>query len=206
MVKNLIAALLLTAGAFIGATSAAVAQENKAPVVELGLRGDLVYGDPNAPIEVVEYGSFTCPHCAHFAAEIFPKIKADFVDTGKVRFIFRNFIRDRYDLALATISRCTTDPAVARALTEDFFVKQEEWIKAPNPYEVMAAIASAQGVDQQAMGECITDESLQGYLIEVRNFGIETYKLNTVPAMLVNGVVTKGYSYEILKEAIEAAH
>ena len=171
----------------------------------IGVRGELVYGEKTAKVEVMEYGSFTCPHCARFTSEIFPRIKADFIDTGKVRFIFRNFVRDRYDMAVAAISRCTAGPEETKELTEVFFQRQNDWVRADNPYEVMAEIAVEHGLSKDKLGECISSRGLQEHLVEMRNFGIESYQINEVPTLFVNGAKIKGYSYEILKEAIDAA-
>ena len=128
---------------------------------DVGLRGELTYGDKSAKVEVIEYGSFTCPHCAHFANDILPQLKADYVDTGKVRFIFRNFVRDRYDMAVAVTSRCTKSAETAKAMTETFFARQKEWMTSDNPYEPMASIASDAGVSQEDLSNCIDAHSYE---------------------------------------------
>ncbi|WP_262690260.1 DsbA family protein [Kordiimonas aestuarii] len=169
------------------------------------LRGELTYGDKTAKVEVIEYGSFTCPHCARFAREILPQLKADYIDTGKVKFIFRNFVRDRYDMAVAVTTRCTTSADTTKAMTETFFERQKEWMTSDNPYAVMAEIAGDAGVSQTELGNCISDRALQEHMVEMRNFGIESYQINAVPAILVNGAKIDMHSYEDLKDAIEAA-
>jgi protein-disulfide isomerase len=171
----------------------------------VGLRGELVYGAKTAKIEVMEYGSFTCPVCARFASEVLPQLKAEYIDTGKVRFIFRNFVRDRYDMAVAAISRCTTSADTAKELTETFFVRQNDWIRTDNPYEAMASIAEEHGIDKEKLGECVSSRSLQEHMVEMRNFGIESYQITHVPTILVNGAVIKGHTYEALKEVLDAA-
>lgn len=206
----------LIAAAFLAFAPAAYAQDHNHAhqagetheAVEddgVGLRGELVYGAKTAKIEVMEYGSFTCGHCAHFAKDILPKIKAEYIDTGKVRFVFRNFVRDRYDMAVAAISRCTTKMETTQEMTEAFFVQQQDWMRAENPYEAMASIAEEHGIDKEKLGECISSRGLQEHLVEMRNFGIESYQINAVPTIFVNGARLKDYSFETIKAAIDAA-
>lgn len=169
------------------------------------VRGELVYGDASAPVEIIEYGSMTCPHCGHFSRDVLPQLKKEYIDTGKVRLIFRNFVRDRYDMAVSTLSRCMVDRDGAKELTESYFTRQEEWMKAGNPYEVIAAIAKDGGVTEEAMRQCISDRSLQEHLVEMRTEGINLYKISAIPYVLLNGVHVEGHSFEALKEAIDAA-
>ncbi|NVJ96733.1 MAG: DsbA family protein [Alphaproteobacteria bacterium] len=169
------------------------------------LKGDIVYGSTSAPIEIIEYGSMTCPHCGHFSRDIFPKVKEEFIDTGRVRFIFRNFVRDRYDLAVATISRCTTDVDVTKKLVDSFFERQEEWMHASNPYEVIAQIAEEGGISQAEMSRCISDQEAQKHLVEMMQKGVETYKVSRIPYVMMNGKALDNYAYETIKAAVEAA-
>ncbi len=194
--KAVVAAVLLAFSPAINAQDSAE---------EVGLRGELIYGDKSAKIEVIEYGSFTCPHCAHFATDVLPKLKAEYVDTGKVRFVFRNFVRDRYDMAVAVTSRCTEGTDTAKAMTETFFAQQKEWMTSDNPYEQMSSIASDAGVSEESLSTCISDRGLQEHLIEMRNLGIERYQINAVPTIIVNGAKIDAHSYDALKAAIDAA-
>ena len=94
MVRKLIAGAAMAIAAVT--STAALAQENATPLPAMAhIYGDIVYGKADAPIEVIEYGSFTCPHCASFEAEVLPFLKEKLISTGKVKFVFRNFVRDR---------------------------------------------------------------------------------------------------------------
>ncbi|MFC4347491.1 DsbA family protein [Kordiimonas lipolytica] len=167
--------------------------------------GDIVYGAADAPVEVIEYGSMTCPHCGHFASDTFPQVKKELIETGKIRFVFRNFVRDRYDMAVAVISRCTADVNVTKQLLDAYFTRQDEWMRAQNPYEVIAAIATESGIAQDEMSRCISDQEAQKHLAEMTQNGIETYKINGIPYIMVNGKHLAGHSFEDVKEAVEAA-
>ncbi len=167
--------------------------------------GELVYGSADAPVEVIEYGSMTCPHCGHFASDTFPRVKKELIDTGKVRFVFRNFVRDRFDMAVAVISRCTADEAVTKQLVDTYFVRQQDWMRAPNPYEVIAQIATDAGISQPEMSRCISDQEAQKHLAEMTQNGIQAYKINSIPYIMVNGKHLEDHSFEAVKEAVEAA-
>lgn len=169
------------------------------------MRGDIIYGSADAPVEIIEYGSLTCSHCGHFAREVFPELKTQYVDTGKVRFIFRNFVRDRYDMAIATISRCSSDIKVIKSMVDAYFVRQDEWMKAENPYEIISEIAKQAGLSQDNMAQCMSDRSLQEHLLKMRKEGVEVYKISGVPFLVLNGMPVKGHTFEALKAAIDAA-
>ncbi len=169
------------------------------------MRGDIIYGSADAPVEIIEYGSMTCSHCGHFARDVFPALKTQYVDTGKVRFIFRNFVRDRYDMAIATISRCSSDLTVIKSMVDAYFVRQDDWMKAENPYEIISEIAKGAGLSQDDMAQCMSDRSLQEHLLEMRKEGVDVYKISGVPFLVLNGMPVKGHSLEALKAAIDAA-
>lgn len=197
MFKNLIiAALVLLSPLAVSAQDAA-----EGPF----LKGDIVYGSVDAPIEIIEYGSMTCPHCGQFSREIFPKVKKEFIDTGKVRFVFRNFVRDRVDLAIASISRCTADVNVTKNLVDSFFERQEEWMHADNPYAVIAEIAKAGGITQPEIERCVSDQGALEHLVEMQQTGIETYKVSRIPYVMLNGKALDNYAFETIKAAVEAA-
>ncbi|WP_286828860.1 MULTISPECIES: DsbA family protein [Kordiimonas] len=191
----------LAAAAMVFTTAVAAQDGPSQPFVS----GDLVYGSPDAPVEVIEYGSMTCPHCGHFARDTFPQVKQELIDTGKVRFVFRNFVRDRYDMAVAVISRCTTDRDVTKQLVDTYFTRQDEWMRAQNPYEVIAGIAEEAGITQPEMSRCISDQEAQKHLAEMTQNGIQTYKINSIPYIMVNGKHLEAHSFEAVKEAVEAA-
>jgi protein-disulfide isomerase len=201
--KYVFTALLLAVA--VPLTAASAQEETPEPEAAAATRGDLVYGSADAPVEIIEYGSMTCPHCGHFSRDVFPMLMENYIETGKVRFVFRNFVRDRVDMAISTISRCTSDEAAAKGLVAAYFTRQEEWMKAENPYAVIAEIAEAAGLSKEEMSACMSDRSLQEHLLEMRQAGVEAYQISGVPYLLLNGMPIKGHSYEELKAGIEAA-
>ena len=97
-----------------------------AALLEAGPLKDVVLGDPNAETVIVEYASMTCPHCAHFYTEVFPKLKEKYIDTGKARFIFREFPLDGLAVAASMLARCAGDDRFY-PMVDGLFETQETW-------------------------------------------------------------------------------
>ncbi len=129
-----------------------------AKVLQPGSLPDLAMGDP-AGVPVVEYGSLTCPHCAVFSKETFPQLKADYIDTGKVRFIFREFSRNTLDVAGFLLARCLGDDK-AFAADELLFAQQDKWAFVDKPLEPLIAALRAAGLTQEKATECLKNQKL----------------------------------------------
>lgn len=178
-----------------GAAAQAVGQE--------GTWGDLVYGDPNAPVEVIEYASFTCPHCATWAAAVFPRLKEKYIDTGKVKFIFRNYVRDRLDLAAATTARCST-PEVSKVLTKSLFANQSVWAQSPDQIGEMAAIARRAGVSRTQFDMCMANREMHEHLVKMTQDGLRQFDIKGTPTVVVNGKVVP-LGWDTLDAAVAGA-
>lgn len=159
-------------------------------VVDGVVFGEIDMGDPNAPVEIIEYASFTCPHCAAFHMQTMPELKKEFVDTGQVRFRFRNFVRDGADLTASMISRCS---GVDRAygLIDLFFRQQARWVNAGYADE-LAALARRAGMNRAEFDRCLANKDLEQNLIELRNDGMEEYAIAATPTFIVNGEMVEG--------------
>lgn len=180
------------------------AQEKAVTIPERqGIWGDIVYGSADAPIELIEYGSLTCPACANFAMTVVPRLLEDFVNSGQLKFVFRNFVRDRYDLAAASASRCVATEADAKAALDDLFRQQKTWLGSDNPYKAMADIMGRYGMTQDEMGQCISDQDVQRHIIEIRQYGQEKFEVSATPTLVLNGVPMSFPGYERLKLRIE---
>ncbi len=201
------AAALFASGptAMAQTSSAANTQtEAKAPTIpeRAGIWGDIVYGDEDAPVELIEYGSLTCPACASFAMQVVPRLIQDYVSKGQVKFIFRNFVRDRYDLAAAA-ARCVADEEGTKAALDDFFKEQESWMRSDNPYEAMAEIVGRYGLSKDQLGQCINDESVRLHIVEMRQHGLDEHEVKATPTLVLNGVAMQFPGYERLKLRID---
>jgi protein-disulfide isomerase len=184
--------------------------------------GGFRMGNPAAPLKLVEYGSLTCPHCGHFAAEGMPALLQNYVKPGRVSFEFRNFVRDPYDMAAALISRC----GGARSffpLTEQVFRTQDQWTGrfaslTGDQYDAMnampelprlARIASVSGLDLLAAHygippartkSCVSDPAGVARLTEIKRVAIARFKVDATPTFVINGVKADGaYAWNTLE-------
>jgi protein-disulfide isomerase len=174
-------------------------------VLELEAKGpldDIVMGSPTAPVTIIEYASMTCPHCAHFEVETFPKLKEKYIDTGKVRYIMREYPLDNLALAAFMLARCA-GPDKYYPLIEILFAEQRKWaVKEPLP--PLLAIAKQAGFTQQTFDACINDKDLAGKIQQVRNRGQQKFKVDATPTFYINGQRFPGaLSIEDIDKAIE---
>ncbi|SMF68818.1 thioredoxin domain-containing protein [Allosphingosinicella indica] len=171
--------------------------------------GGFRVGNPAAPMKLVEYGSLTCDHCAHFARDGMPKLLAGPVKSGQLSFEFRNFVRDPYDMTAALLARCA-GPGDFFALTDALFDAQRDWIaryQAMTPAQSaemnaltqgqkidklaefggLYAIAARHGVPAAKAKACVTDEAAFKKLAEMRKIAAERDQLQGTPHFLLNG-------------------
>jgi len=171
---------------------------------ETGIYQDIVFGDPNAPVTLLEYGSMTCGACANFKNMVYPDIEKKYVDSGKVKFIFRNYVLGgQLDLVASSVARCTTED-VARALTKEFFAKQGRWLRSDTPVDDLAALARRAGISRVQFDQCIRDKDMQKYLAEMTKEGGSRMGVTGTPTLYVNGKKLSSYAPEVLEEALEA--
>ena len=161
------------------------------PEVTAGIP-DIVIGAPDAPLTLIEYASLTCPHCAHFAEVIYPKLKETYIDTGKVRYVFRNFILNPLDLVVTTAVRCQPQE-VQWPLIEMIFARQAEWmrnLRSGDRETILADIAAVfrrAGVSRADFDRCIADKALQQKLIDANKAASERYDIQGTPTLILNG-------------------
>lgn len=131
--------------------------------------GEVVMGNPDAPITMVEYASLTCPHCATFHNNIFPELKEKYIKTGKVKLVFRNFIRDQLDVAVSMITRCY-GPDKFFDLMDLYFLRQRQWLT-QEPLPEISAIARTAGISRVDLDACISNTELQAHLLDMQKDG-----------------------------------
>ena len=168
-----------------------------------------VMGSPKAKVTLVEYASPVCSHCARFDAEIFPKLKADLIDTGKVRFEFREYLTDPIEIASpAVISARCTGRAGYFAFMEAFFRAQPEMSSGrpgSDPTTVMARIAKGLGVDHDKFIACLTDPLAITKLNQRLDHADQVDHVRGTPTLLVNGVRVRPDEAEWTVAPIERA-
>jgi protein-disulfide isomerase len=147
--------------------------------------GEMAIGDEKAPITVIEYASMTCPHCAHFSETTFPELKKRYIDTGKVRFMFREFPLDQLAAAGSILARCA-GPDKYFPLIETLFAQQRVWV-VQKPLAPLMAIAKQAGLTQQAFETCLDNREMLEGIEKVRNQASEKFGVNSTPTLFVNG-------------------
>ena len=154
---------------------------------------DMALGPANATVTVTEYASMTCPHCAAFNAEVFPKIKAEYIDTGKVRYIFREFPLDIKAAAGSMLSRCIANGDAGKyfAVTDLLFRSQGDWVM-KNTTEALTRIGKQAGLSQQQVETCLNDKALLDKLVADRKYADEVLKVDSTPTFFINGEKIKG--------------
>lgn len=167
--------------------------------------GELALGRADAPVTMVEYASLTCPHCARFHAETLPQIKSAYIDTGKVRLVFRDFPFDRLALAGAVVARCG-GPERYFGLLEVLFRQQQSWAKAPEPLKELLQIGRLAGLSEQQVEACLKDEALQDRISQTRLEGEQTHKVKSTPSFLIDGQLISGaQSFAEIAALLDAA-
>lgn len=199
---------ILLAGAAVAGLAAApaLAQESDAPVdlaelLKPPALGDMAVGaGEGAKVTVVEYASATCPHCAAFHKDVWPKLKADYIDTGKIRFIFREFPLNDPALAAFMIARAAPKESYF-PLIGVFFDTLETWAK--EPAEGLLNIAKQAGFTQEKFDATLKDEKLAKGIMEIRDGGVK-FGVQGTPTFFINGKPLRGeVTYDNFKAEID---
>ena len=183
--------------AFVGSSSFALAQgPSTEELMRPGPLPDLVEGKADAPVTIIEYASMTCPHCANFHKTTYPALKTKYIDTGKVKFIFREFPLDELAVAGSMLARCAAgdkaaNPAKALAMIDVLFNSQDKWA-VRDPIPPLLQISKQAGFTQATFDECLKDQTLYNNILAVRERASKDYKVESTPTLFVNGKVQKG--------------
>jgi protein-disulfide isomerase len=167
-----------------------------------GALDDIAMGSETAPVTIIEYASMTCPHCAAFEVQVFPKLKEKYIDTGKVRFILREFPLDGLAAAAFMLARCA-GPDKYYPMVETLFTQQAKWA-VRSPIEPLLAIAKQAGFTQQSFEACINNKDQLNKVQQVRDRASQKFKVKATPTFFINGELHEGgMSIEDLDKAIE---
>jgi protein-disulfide isomerase len=148
-------------------------------------KDDRILGNPEAPITIVEYASLTCPHCAHFANDVLPDIKKEWIDTGKAKLVLRDYPLDEPALRAAMITRCAP-PDRYYAFVDTFFAAQEKWVRA-DYREALARLAKLGGMSTEEFDACLKNTELENKIVEGRLKATQELDVNSTPTFFVNG-------------------
>jgi protein-disulfide isomerase len=210
------AAVVATAGLAISlvtsrgsGTETVTRQRNKpkrttADLMKPGPLPDLSIGKADAPVTIVEYASMTCPHCAAFHNTVLPVLKEKYIDTGKVRLVFRDFPLDNVAFAAAMLTRCVNDLAYF-AMVDTLFKQQEVW-HVQNGIGQVATIAKSAGMDEAAFNACISDQARKAKIVASQKEAADAFKVESTPTFFINDRKLSGVGdYAPFKTTIDAA-
>ncbi len=204
--QTMLAALAL---ASTGALAGLPAWAQEAAEIDTSMVQDMSIGNPDATVTVIEYASFTCPHCAAFHADTFKSLKADYIDTGKINFIYRDVYFDRPGLWAAIVARCG-DGAENRffGIADIIYSKQREWSQAGSPQDIvdqLRTIGKTAGLTDAQLDSCFTDadnaQALYAYYLK----NAEEDAITSTPSFVINGRKYSNMPYDEMKEILDAA-
>lgn len=162
-----------------------------------------VLGNENAPITLIEYASLTCGHCATFHNEVFPKIKSDYIDTGKLKFIYRDFPLDHYALMASMIARCAGNKKFFTFL-KVLFKEQPKWTAAKDPFIALGHIARIGGIGKEEFKSCVGNKAIEDGILKSRIDADREFKIKSTPTLIINGEKYDGArTFKKLKKYID---
>ncbi|MGE0725955.1 MAG: DsbA family protein [Alphaproteobacteria bacterium] len=162
----------------------------QAPTLETML-ADRVIGKPDAPLTIIEYASLTCGHCASFHKDTLPKLKTEWLDTGKAKLVFRDFPLDGVALRAAMAARCMPEERYFPVL-DVLFKNQDNWARARDPIAALGGIARLSGLSQEAFDACLKNEPLQKGILAKAFEGQQQHKVESTPTFIVGNEAIRG--------------
>jgi protein-disulfide isomerase len=167
---------------------------------------DMVLGSADAPITLMEYASYTCPHCAHFHDTVFKDLKANYIDTGKVKFVFREVYFDRYGLWASMMARCGGDTRYF-GISSMLFEQQKEWAASEDANQVVEnirKIGRTAGMDDAQLNACLEDNKMAQAMVAAYQTNSTADAIEGTPTLIINGEKYSNMSYEDLAKILDA--
>jgi protein-disulfide isomerase len=181
-------AAAVSAGVLPPLTTLAFAADNDPSPEDLahaGPAGDIMIGSDKAPVTIIEYASMTCPHCAHFEETTLPELKKRYIDTGKVRYVMREFPLDALAAAGFMLARCA-GPDKYESVVETLFAKQPDWV-IQQPIPPLMAIAKQFGFTEESFNACLANQKVLDDIQAVRDYAANKLAVNSTPTFFING-------------------
>jgi protein-disulfide isomerase len=196
----LAAALLAGTGWAPSAPAPAAAQEAETAEVT-----EMTMGDPEAPVEVIEYASYTCPHCATFHENVLPRLKEDYVDTGKVHFIYREVYFDKYGMWASMLARCGGEERFF-GITELIYDAQSSWSRAGSDVAVadeLRRIGRLAGLGEEQVEACLSDADKLRALVAWYQENATEHGIQATPSFVIDGETYSNMSYADFSEILD---
>ena len=180
--------------------------ETGEPAAEAVTIPEMALGRPDAPVTVIEYGSLTCPHCANWHETSYPQLKAEFIDDGQVRYVFREVYFDRFGLWASMVARCGGEMRFF-PIVERLYAEQRDWVGDGQPAAIADAlrrIGLASGLAAEQVDSCLRDEAQAEALVAWYQANAEADGINATPTFLINGEKHSNMAWDEMRALIEA--
>ena len=187
--------------ALLGAANAQTAE-----VIDTSSVQDMALGNPDAPVTVIEYASYTCPHCATFHDTAYKQLKADYIDTGKIQFIYREVYFDRYGLWASAIARCAGTDAAFFGISDIVYSTQADWTGAGEPVAIvdeLRKIGLLAGLGQEQLEACLNDQDKLRTLVAWYQENAEEHGIRSTPSFVINGTTYSNMNYAEMARIID---
>lgn len=183
------------------------AQEATAPAAATAIVvPDMIIGNKDAKVTMMEYASFTCPHCAQFHKDVFKPLKADYIDTGKIKFVYREVYFDRYGLWAAMVARCGGEMRYF-GISDILLSTQDQWAATDDPavvVENLKKIGRTAGMDDATIGACLDNTDMAQAMVTNYQTNAAADQVEGTPTLIINGVKHANMSYDELKVILDA--
>jgi len=172
---------------------------------EVSMVPDMILGQLDAPVEVIEYASFTCPHCARFHDTVFDYLKKDYIDTGKVKFVYREVYFDKFGLWGAMVARCG-GPEKYFPISDMLYDTQKDWIgdgDAATIAENLRKIGLKAGLTKEALDVCLNDNDMAKAMVTAYQTNATKDDINSTPSFVIDGTKYSNMSYEDFSKILD---
>lgn len=167
---------------------------------------EMTIGAEDAPLDMIEYASFTCPHCASFHENVYPELKKDYIDTGKLKFTLREAYFDKYGLLASLVARCAQDVDKFHGVAGFLFKTQGTWLASRDDAtirEEIRKVGRLAGLDDAALDACTQDEERITLLADWYRTNFERDGITGTPSFMINGKLYSNMSYADMKEVLD---
>jgi protein-disulfide isomerase len=206
--RQIVTALLALVPALaLGLPRFASAQSTPEPGAAAPEVAEMSLGDADAPVTIIEYAMFSCPHCADFNSDVFPKVKSEYIDTGKVRWVFREVYFNKQGLWAAMIARCAPQDRYF-GIADLIFSTQSQWLMAADEKTLLEAlyrIGRQAGLTDAQMNTCLQDRAFAEALVADYQKNAAADGIEATPTFIINGEKVDNQPWEDFKAKIDAA-
>jgi protein-disulfide isomerase len=166
---------------------------------------DRILGDAAAPVTILEYSSLTCPHCAAFHRETLPRVKTEWIESGRARLVYRHYPLDQVALRAAAAANCVPGDGFF-GFMDVLFQNQEKWAGSQDPFAAVGQYAALAGLDKATYEKCLSDEAVIDRILEKQADGRDKYNVTSTPTFVINGTPVAGnLPYEEFNRILEEA-